>query len=126
MSPTVELPTQIPRKFHGYDAETVDALFAELSSARDELVAECEKLRARTMAMQAELSSSSDLERAIHEVFVTTQRQAEEMRAKAAREVESINEEARKRAEGTDEWLDQEADRIRAEIAAIYALEHDL
>jgi hypothetical protein len=126
VSPTLEATSPIPRKLHGYDPATVDALFAELNSARDELVAECEKLRARVMAIRAELSSSSDLERAMREVFVTAQREAEDLRANAAREVEAINEEAKKRAEGTDEWLDQEADRIRAEIAAIHALEQDL
>jgi cytoskeleton protein RodZ len=126
VSPTLELTGAIPRKLHGYEAHTIDALVSELMATRDELLSDCEQLRGRIEAIRAELAGSGELDRSIRDVFVSAQRDAEEMRGEAIREVEAIRSEARAQVHGTDGWLDGEADRIKAEIAGIYALETEV
>lgn len=125
MSSTLEVPTAIPKKLHGYEEHTTDALVAELSAVRDELAAECESLRRRVEELEAELEKRASYDRSIRDVFVSAERESRLRRSQAEQEAAAIVEQARAQV-AVDPSLGEEKERIRARIAAIHALEQDL
>lgn len=118
------------KMFRGFDPQEVDAFLEDVADDYETLLKECQLLREQLAAQEERQRGVGELEKALQDTLVTTQRladdvkaaarrEADEVRAAATHESELIVREAELRAEKVLEAVRGEEARIRTEIHAL-------
>ncbi|MCX7800643.1 MAG: DivIVA domain-containing protein [Fimbriimonadales bacterium] len=108
--------TPIRRAFRGYHRNTVDLLLGRASRTIEELLNEEQRLRAENERLKAELEQYRSLEATMKDALVLAQKAADETRAAAHKEAESILEKARLQARREQEDAAADIRRLNEEF----------
>jgi len=99
-----------------YDQRTVDSHVASLLEGWEGAVRECDELRSRVAALEAELKDVRGLERDLRDMLLAAQRVAKELRDSAEKERDEIVKAAHEEATSFRQAMASERERIEAEI----------
>lgn len=108
--------TPIRRAFRGYHRNTVDLLLGRASRTIEELLGEEQRLRAENERLKAELEQYRSLETTMKDALLLAQKAADETRAAAHKEAESIVEKARLQARRQQEDAAADIRRLNEEF----------
>ncbi len=99
-----------------YDQRTVDSHVASLLEGWEGAVRECDELRSRVGALEAELKDVRGLERDLRDMLLAAQRVAKELRDSGEKERDEIVKAAHEEATSFRQAMASERERIEAEI----------
>lgn len=116
----------LARVFRGYAPEAVDKLLHSITETSQQARTEIQELEERMRRLGAELEELELPDRELRETFVTAQRQAAELRAKAAHGADAIHADVRRRARERTAWLETESARLSSEIERMRGIESEL
>ena len=88
---------KLEKAFRGYDPKTVDQLLGELATSLENLYAERTALKQKVQALENQLSEHREAEGLMRDALVAAQRAADELKERTERECEEML--ARARAE---------------------------
>lgn len=89
------LNKKFAHRMRGYDTNEVDEFMKEAADAFEAVLAENVRLKERVESMGAEVNRYKNLEATLNSTLVMAQKTADDMRANAAHEAESVAREAR-------------------------------
>jgi cell division initiation protein len=123
--------------FRGFDPQEVDAFLEDVADDYEALLKECQLLKEQLAAQEERQRGVGELEKALQDTLVTTQRladdvkaaarrEADEVRAAATHESELIVREAELRGEKTIEAARGDEAKLRAEIQGLRRLRRQL
>jgi cell division initiation protein len=118
------------KMFRGFDPQEVDAFLEDVADEYETLLKELQLLREQLAAQEERQRGVSELEKALQDTLLTTQRlaediktaarrEAEEVRAAAKRDIELIVREAELRGEKAVEAARGDEARLRVDIQAL-------
>ena len=121
------------KMFRGFDPQEVDAFLEDVADDYETLLKECQMLKEQLAAQEERQRGVAELEKALQDTLLTTQRladdlkaaarrEAEEMRSAAKHESDLIVREAELRGEKAIEAARGDEARIRADIQALKRL----
>jgi len=87
------------KMFRGFDPQEVDAFLEDVADDYETLLKECQLLREQLAAQEERQRGVGELEKALQDTLVTSQRLADELKAAARREAEEVRTAARHEAE---------------------------
>ena len=125
------------RMFRGFDPQEVDAFLEDVADDYETLLKDSQLLREQVAAQEERSHGVLELERALQDTLVTTQRLADDLKAAAKREAEEIRTAARHEAElivreaelrgdKTVETARAEEARIRSDIQSLKRIRRQL
>jgi cell division initiation protein len=118
------------KMFRGFDPQEVDAFLEDVADEYETLLKELQLLREQLAAQEERQRGVSELEKALQDTLLTTQRlaediktaarrEAEEVRASAKRDIDLIVREAELRGEKAVEAARADEARLRVDIQAL-------
>jgi len=116
---------EFKRAVRGYAEEEVDLFLDEIADELERLSKESAELVERLHRQEGELSSNQQLRDALEKILVSAQLQADETRAKAAREAEQIVLSAESRARELVSESYTEVQRVQQALVQLKHLEED-
>jgi cell division initiation protein len=87
------------KMFRGFDPQEVDAFLEDVADEYETLLKECQLLREQLAAQQERQRGVGELEKALQDTLVTSQRLADELKAAARREAEEVRTAAKHESE---------------------------
>jgi cell division initiation protein len=119
--------------FRGFDPQEVDAFLEDVADDYETLLKECQMLREQLAAQEERQRGVAELEKALQDTLLTTQRLADDLKAAARRESDDVRNaakheselivrEAELRGEKVIEAARGDEARIRADIQALKRL----
>ena len=87
------------KMFRGFDPQEVDAFLEDVADDYETLLKECQLLREQLAAQEERQRGVGELEKALQDTLVTSQRLADELKAAARREAEEVRTAARHESE---------------------------
>jgi cell division initiation protein len=125
------------KMFRGFDPQEVDAFLEDVADDYEALLKECQLLREQVATFEERQRGLADLEKALQDTLVTSQRLADELKAAARREAEEVRtaarheselivREAELRGEKAIEAARGDEARLRAELQALKRLRRQL
>jgi cell division initiation protein len=87
------------KMFRGFDPQEVDAFLEDVADDYEALLKECQLLREQLAAQEERQRGVAELEKALQDTLVTSQRLADEVKAAARREAEEVRTAAKHEAE---------------------------
>jgi cell division initiation protein len=109
------------KRLRGYDPKTVDALRLQAAAEMELLRKELSEANAELDRLRAEVCGTRAMEETLKQALILAQKTADETRAQAHREADSIIHDARRKAAEDLRELRMEADRLREDNAAFEA-----
>jgi cell division initiation protein len=121
------------KMFRGFDPQEVDAFLEDVADDYETLLKECQMLKEQLAAQEERHRGVAELEKALQDTLVTSQRLADEVKAAARREADEVRlatkheselivREAELRADKTVEAARGDEARIRVEIQSLKRL----
>jgi cell division initiation protein len=125
------------KMFRGFDPQEVDAFLEDVADDYENLLKECQLMREQLAAQEERQRGVGELEKALQDTLVTTQRlsddvkaaarrEADELRTSAKHEADLIVREAELRGEKAIEAARGDEAKIRAEIQGLKRLRRQL
>ncbi len=117
-------------RFHrrplGYARGAVDRFLEEVTLSFEDVWRERADLRDEVERLEGELARYKELDVLLRNSLVSAERAADELRAQAGKEADTILEEARLRAREVVANAEAERERVRADVRRLKALEADV
>jgi cell division initiation protein len=126
VSPVEIRHVKLPRALAGYRRGAVDMLLEEIRLSYEDVWRDRADARDEIERLEAELARYRELETLLRNALVSAERSADELRAQARREADTILEEARVAAREIANAAEAERERVRAEIRRLRAVEGDV
>jgi len=109
------------KRLRGYDPKAVDTLRMQAAAEMELLRKELSEANAELDRLRAEVQGTRAMENTLKEALILAQKTADETRAQANRDADSIIHDARRKAAEDLRELRAEADRLREDNAAFEA-----
>jgi cell division initiation protein len=87
------------KMFRGFDPQEVDAFLEDVADDYETLLKECQLMREQLAAQEERQRGVAELEKALQDTLVTTQRLADDVKAAARREADEVRSAAKHEAE---------------------------
>jgi cell division initiation protein len=116
----------LPKAFRGYDTAAVDRLVSELTQGLERTKAERSELQTKVASLEKELSENRDARGLMQDTLVSAQRAAEELRQRTERERDEILAKARSDAEALEAGTAIERERAEADLEQLQRQEREL
>ncbi len=113
--------TKLKKGFRGYDPKDVDRMLQEAADTVQELIADKEKLEDEVARQQTEIERLKRDDRLVQDALISAQRTADEIRASARKEADTILEDARQMAGNEALVIRNEAEQIAQDIERLKA-----
>jgi cell division initiation protein len=117
---------RLPRGALGYRRPHVDRLLVDITGSFEDVWRERADLQDEVERLEAELARYKELDVLLRNSLVSAERAAEELRAQAGKEADTIVEEARVRAREIVAGAEAERERVRADVRRLKALEAEV
>jgi cell division initiation protein len=115
--------TKIGRRPLGYERKATDDLLSDIVTSFEQVWRERADLRDAIENLESELARQKEIEGTLRNTLISAERMADDVRAQARREAEVIVSEARASARDILSGVENERERIHAEIRRLRALE---
>ena len=117
---------KLKRRLGSYDRDEIDELLENVAASYEQVWQERDAARERVTELEQQLVHYEELEDLLRDSLLTAQRAAEQVKAEAAKQAQTLIEEARRNAEATVTRAERERDEINSEIARLKAVEQDV
>jgi cell division initiation protein len=117
---------KLPRRPLGYGRGAVEALLADVVASYEDVWRDRADLRDELERLEAEVARYKELDVLLRNSLVSAERAADELRAQAGKEADTILEEARLRARDIVALAEAERERVRTDVRRLKALEADV
>lgn len=117
---------KLPRRPLGYGRGAVEALLADVVASYEDVWRDRADLRDELERLEAEVARYKELDVLLRNSLVSAERAADELRAQAGKEADTIVEEARVRARDIVALAEAERERVRTDVRRLKALEADV
>jgi cell division initiation protein len=117
---------KLPRRPLGYGRGAVQALLADVVASYEDVWRDRADLRDELERLEAEVARYKELDVLLRNSLVSAERAADELRAQAGKEADTILEEARLRARDIVALAEAERERVRTDVRRLKALEADV
>lgn len=126
LSPPEIQHQKLKSRLGSYDREEVDELLENVAASYEHVWHERDEALRRVAGLEQQLRDYEELERLLRDSLVTGQRAAEEVKAEAAKQSETLIQEARAKADKIVTGAQRERETINAEIARLSGVEEDV
>ena len=116
ITPTDVKNQSFGKSFRGYDPAQVDAFLGLVASDLEELIRENSQIKAKLSQVESTVVDYKEMEMTIHEVLLSAQKSAEEVKKNAEKEVELLFREAKIKSERMLEETHAMLSKLRKEI----------